>query len=61
MIKHEMPTMELDEEVTFKGIPDELYDEVMTEFDETLQRQMRQNEIRESKSIEFAAKFITTV
>ncbi len=61
MRRYEIPDLEVEEEITFLGIPDESFNDVMAELDETLCHQMRENEIQESKSIEFAAKFVTTL
>ena len=61
MRKYEAPDLGVEEEVTFQSIPDEKFDDVMAVLDDVLCRQMRKNEIQESKSIEFAKKFVTTL
>ncbi len=61
MRRYDTPDLGVEEEVTFLGIPDEAFDDVMTALDDVLCHQMRKNEIQESKSIEFASKFVTTL
>ncbi len=61
MRRYKAPNLEVEEEVTFLGIPDEKFDDVMAVLDNVLCQQMRKNEIQESKSIEFATKFVTTL
>lgn len=61
MRRYKIPNLEIENEVTFLGIPDEKFDDVMTALDDVLCQQMRKNEIQESKSIEFASKFVTTL
>lgn len=61
MRRYKAPSLEVEDEVTFLGIPDEKFDDVMAVLDNVLCQQMRKNEIQESKSIEFATKFVTTL
>lgn len=61
MRRYKVPNLEIENEVTFLGIPDENFDDVMSVLDDALCQQMRKNEIQESKSIEFATKFVTTL
>lgn len=61
MRRYKAPNLEIENEVTFLGIPDENFDDVMSVLDDALCQQMRKNEIQESKSIEFATKFVTTL
>lgn len=61
MRRYKAPNLDIENEVTFLGIPDENFDDVMSVLDDALCQQMRKNEIQESKSIEFATKFVTTL
>lgn len=61
MKKYEVPILDVDQEVTFTGVSDDLFDDVMEELDAILQQQMMKNEIQESQSITFAAGFVTTM
>lgn len=61
MRRYETPDLGVEKEVTFLGIPDESFDDVMAVLDDILSLQMRKNEIQESQSIEFASKFVTTL
>lgn len=61
MRNYDIPILNTEEEATFAGIPDDLFDSVMGEIDGVLQQQMTENEIQESQSINFASGFITTL
>lgn len=61
MKKYEVPMLEVDQEEIFAGVPDDLFDDAMEELDAILQQQMMKNEIQESQSITFAARFVTTM
>ncbi|MCR5789605.1 MAG: hypothetical protein K6G83_06925 [Lachnospiraceae bacterium] len=61
MIRYDFPKLNVDPEVTFKAIPDEIFEETMNELDKILARKMRKNEIQENMSMEYAAKFVTTI
>ena len=61
MKKYEVPMLEVDQEEIFTGVPDDLFDDAMEELDAILQQQMMKNEIQESQSITFAARFGTTM
>ena len=61
MVVFENPILELEENVTFEGIADAVFDSVMAVIDSELEQQMRHNEIQEAKSIALAAKFTTTL
>lgn len=60
MKNYDIPTLDIEEEVTFGGIPDDLFDSIMGEIDDVLQQKMIENRIQESQSMKFASRFITT-
>lgn len=61
MVLFENPNLELEEDVTFEGLPDDVFDGIVAGIDHELEQQMRYNEIQEAESIAFAAKFSTTL
>lgn len=61
MKRFDVQDMDVSEEMSFLYIPTSQYDNVISELNEALNNKMRKNDIQEAKSIEFAAKFVTTV
>lgn len=55
MNTYHLPSLERDEEITFCGIPHGEIEKKRDELDNKLRRKLRDNEIRESRSIRFAA------
>lgn len=61
MKKLESPTIRFENVITFEAIPEDKYDEVIAELSGTLMKKLKENQIRETESIEYAAGFVTTI
>lgn len=61
MISYKNPELIFERDTFLVGIPDDKFVSTMAEFDESLADDMRQNDIMETKSIEYASKFVTTI
>ena len=60
MKNYRMPNMEGKKDSGFRGIPEESFDIAVAEMNREILREMRENEIREARSIRFASNFTVT-
>ena len=60
MKSFQLPGLEREPSVTYQGIREEMFEETKSEMQKTLRKKLRDNEMREARSIRYASDFVTT-
>lgn len=60
MRSYQLPDIKREQTVSFPGIPEERFDQTKDAMERDLRREIRENGMREERSIRYASDFVTT-
>ena len=60
MKSYQLPGLKREPTVTYQGIDEESFEETKSNMQRMLRKKLRDNEMREAKSIRYASDFMTT-
>ena len=60
MKSYQLPGLKRDPNVTYQGIDGDRFEDTKSTMQKTLRKKLRDNEMREAKSIRYASDFMTT-